>query len=53
MAEPSDDTRSQTPKAVRGFAREVGTVLPARLAALRRLGKQTRALSGHRPAPKR
>lgn len=39
-------------KALTMFGREVGGVLPIRLAQLRKLGRQTRALSGSRPKPK-
>jgi hypothetical protein len=41
--------RPQSPKTLKDFARSVGTYLPRQLGELRRLGKQTRALSGRRP----
>lgn len=46
---PIPDTRVQTPKTLKELGRSMSRHLPRRLAQLRAIGKQTRALSGGRP----
>jgi len=45
----TDPDQIRAPQSLREFGRALGIHLPRQLTQLRRIGKQTRALSGRRP----